>query len=119
MSLKAYKALVQRMAEQYSSVANISSAHGAVTVSAAGSGGNNALELSGGLPEEPDTANYKKPCKWWKSGTCWRGAKCRFQHSGKPGVHVRGRVRSSVSGRGVLRAELSRLRKSQRPKKSF
>ena len=28
-------------------------------------------------------------CRFWKSGRCWRGAKCQWKHTGKPGWCVR------------------------------
>ena len=102
VSLAAYKALVTRMAAQYSSVANITAAYGAVTVLAAGVGNAMAAEEVPGARPEADMS--KTPCRWWKSGTCWRAEKCRFMHTGKPGVSIRGGSRMKVAcGLGRLR----------------
>ena len=42
--------------------------------------------FAGVADEEPAVDESKKLCRFWKLGTCWRGARCKWRHERPAGI---------------------------------
>ena len=42
--------------------------------------------FTGVADEEPAVDESRKPCRFWKLGTCWRGARCKWLHEVPTGI---------------------------------
>ena len=55
--------------------------------------------FTGVADEEPTVNESRKPCRFWKLGTCWRGARCKWLHEGPAGIAGNAHL-ASRHGRG-------------------
>ena len=75
------EAVVEEFAAQYSSVAAVESAYGLQLGAAYGL---EAGERTAGEEQQAEGGERPRECRFYKSGTCWRGKKCKYLHNGKP-----------------------------------